>query len=66
MYHSELTKKADEAREAQKDIANMKKEAEHEKVIHEWLAKNPEIGVLNSGKFYKIVNGKTVAVKAFS
>ena len=28
-----------------------------------WLRANPEIGRLNSGKFYKIVNGEQVFVK---
>jgi len=30
-----------------------------------WLKKNPHIGQLNNGNYYKIVDGKAVTVKEF-
>tara|TARA_R110000822_G_scaffold277571_2_gene399600 strand:- start:220 stop:393 length:174 start_codon:yes stop_codon:yes gene_type:complete len=36
--------------------------AEKKKAISEWLKGSPEIGTLNSGKFYKFVDGEQLAV----
>jgi hypothetical protein len=38
---------------------------EHADKVAEWLKANPEIGVLNGGQYYKIVNGQTVPVAEF-
>lgn len=35
---------------------------EHNEKVTAWLARNPEIGALNGGKYYKIVASKTVSV----
>ena len=39
---------------------------DHRRAVMEWLRKNPEIGSLNGGKYYRIVDGKTVMVKELS
>lgn len=35
----------------------------HLLAVTQWLRDNPQIGSLNGGKYYKIVDGKTVSVK---
>ena len=35
----------------------------HAEKVAKWLAANPEIGVLNGGKYYKILEGEVVSVK---
>jgi len=37
---------------------------ERDLIIKEWLKRNPEIGMLNSGSFYKFQNGEMIAVNA--
>ena len=39
---------------------------EHEKRILAWLQSRPEVGRLNSGKFYIIVDGEPQYIKAFT
>ena len=38
---------------------------EHHQAVTVWLRANPHIGWLNGGKYYKIVDGKTVNVVEF-
>jgi len=38
----------------------------HEKAVTEWLDNNPDIGVLNGGKYYRIAAGQAVPVKELS
>jgi hypothetical protein len=46
-------------------IANIKARSEqkHKEAVEQWLASNPEIGVLNGGKYYKVVGSKIVEVQ---
>jgi len=37
--------------------------SEYHQKVTEWLRENPHIGWLNGGKYYKIVDGKTVTVE---
>ncbi len=37
-----------------------------EEAIAKWLQENPQVGVLNSGKFYIIVNDEPKYIEAFS
>tara|TARA_R110000851_G_scaffold22894_2_gene67583 strand:- start:6065 stop:6250 length:186 start_codon:yes stop_codon:yes gene_type:complete len=37
----------------------------HHQAVTKWLQANPQIGFLNGGKYYKIVDGKTVNVAEF-
>ena len=50
----EANRKANQATAAQ----NEKRQA-----VAKWLKTNPQIGELNGGKYYKIVNGETVTVQ---
>ena len=34
----------------------------HAKKVAEWLAANPDVGVLNGGKYYKVVDNSIVTV----
>jgi hypothetical protein len=34
----------------------------HKRAVAEWLSENPEVGVLNNGTFYRIVDGVAVSV----
>ena len=57
MRHTEADRKAfNDVR-----IANDRK-----KSVAEWLANNPEIGVLNNGTYYKFVDGEMVTVAEFA
>jgi hypothetical protein len=53
MSHSETDRQAFHADVAAKDRAQS---------IAEWLARNPDIGVLNGDRYYRIVDGQQVAV----
>ena len=44
----------------QETIKQAETDAEDAERIQEWLNVNPEVGVLNNGKYYRIVDGKTV------
>jgi hypothetical protein len=57
MRHSEADRKAFWEGEAAKKRAAK---------IAAWLAANPEIGELNSGKFYKYIGNEIVEVEALS
>jgi hypothetical protein len=57
MRHSEADRKAFNIYEAKKAYAAK---------IAAWLAANPEIGELNSGKFYKYIGNEIVEVEALS
>jgi hypothetical protein len=48
-----------------KDFWESQKNINHKKAIAKWLSENPSIGVLNGGKYYKVVEGQMVNVKEF-
>jgi len=37
----------------------------HHQAVTQWLLDNPHIGWLNGGKYYKIVDGKSIPVPEF-
>jgi len=42
------------------------KKAAHKKALTKWLRDNPEIGELNGGKYYKMVDSEVVYLEALS
>jgi len=54
MSHSEQDRKAFNSSLA---LTNRKK------AVAEWLKANPEIGALNGGKYYRVINGQAIPVQ---
>lgn len=47
------------------NIEYLEKKA-HDKAIAEWLQNNPEVGTLNGGKYYRVVNNEVLYIQPLS
>jgi len=47
------------------NIEYLEKKA-HDTAIAEWLQDNPDVGILNGGKYYRVVNNEVLYIQPLS
>lgn len=53
------------AEENRQEFNKAASKKDHEQKVSIWLQANPQIGSLNSGKYYKIIDGNSISVSEF-